>query len=396
MSKNVYNVIQELKKFCEGGEKIYIYGAGEYGVRCERLLRYLSIPVEAFMITNIEKNNSVKFGHQKEIDGVKIVEFNKQLFNDCAEKYRIIIAVSSQYYSEIIGKIKELPNKILYLLYSDATPMLEVTSKIGCTINCKFCPQKLLVQNYCSNEANKKKIYLDLDDFKNYLNNVPTVTRIRFCGMSEPFLNKDCANMIEYASRKGHVVDCYTTLVGLQYKDVDKVLDNVESIIVHIPDEERNADIPLTKDYIKVLQKVLSYKRYGKRIVPILSCHGTVNSQITNIIPQGIPISNEMQDRAGNLNLQEENLLHWNKLGPITCSICEHNNILNNNILLPNGDVLLCCMDYSLDYILGNLGNNTYEDISNSEKLQLIRYEMLLGNRELICRHCSMAKELFG
>jgi len=25
------------------------------------------------------------------------------------------------------------------------------------------------------------------------------------------------------------------------------------------------------------------------------------------------------------------------------------------NVLLPNGDVVLCCMDYGLDHILGNL-----------------------------------------
>jgi len=32
-------------------------------------------------------------------------------------------------------------------------------------------------------------------------------------------------------------------------------------------------------------------------------------------------------------------------------------------VLLPNGDVSLCCMDYGLDHIIGNLHKQTYEDV---------------------------------
>jgi len=31
--------------------------------------------------------------------------------------------------------------------------------------------------------------------------------------------------------------------------------------------------------------------------------------------------------------------------------------------LLPNGDISLCCMDYSLDHILGNLFTQEYDEI---------------------------------
>ncbi len=44
-------VISEIREFCKGKEKIYIYGAGVYGKRCKKILDYLNIPVEAFLIT---------------------------------------------------------------------------------------------------------------------------------------------------------------------------------------------------------------------------------------------------------------------------------------------------------------------------------------------------------
>ena len=31
--------------------------------------------------------------------------------------------------------------------------------------------------------------------------------------------------------------------------------------------------------------------------------------------------------------------------------------------MLPNGDVSLCCMDYSLSYIIGNMFEQEYEEI---------------------------------
>jgi len=43
-----------------------------------------------------------------------------------------------------------------------------------------------------------------------------------------------------------------------------------------------------------------------------------------------------------------------------TCGCVEH---LYHNVMLPNGDISLCCMDYGLDQILGNLYEKSYESI---------------------------------
>ena len=43
----------------------------------------------------------------------------------------------------------------------------------------------------------------------------------------------------------------------------------------------------------------------------------------------------------------------------LTCGCIED---LYHNILLPNGDISLCCMDYGLDHITGNLYEQSFED----------------------------------
>ena len=59
------------------------------------------------------------------------------------------------------------------------------------------------------------------------------------------------------------------------------------------------------------------------------------------------------------------NIQHrWNRIqhtdGPRTCGCVEN---LYHNVLMPNGDVSLCCMDYGLDNIIGNLDNQSYEEV---------------------------------
>ena len=47
-----------------------------------------------------------------------------------------------------------------------------------------------------------------------------------------------------------------------------------------------------------------------------------------------------------------------------------------HNITLPNGDVSLCCMDYGLEHIIGNLLEQDYEDVipDNNACFNLCRF----------------------
>jgi hypothetical protein len=76
-------------------------------------------------------------------------------------------------------------------------------------------------------------------------------------------------------------------------------------------------------------------------------------------------------NRAGNLSREiiskpelakvADRVLHAEKkTKPMTCGCLE---LLYHNVLLPNGDVSLCCMDYQLTHILGNLFVQSYDDV---------------------------------
>ena len=257
-------------------------------------------------------------------------------------------------------------------------PTLEITTVIpkkGCVVDCVFCPQEILKKSY-----NDEMWYMSMADFKRAIDKVPTEVRIIFSGFIEPFMNKHCSDMMIYAHERGHPVAVFTTAVGMTIDDVEKIkhipYDDGPNggFTLHLPDEEHLAKHPVTKRYIEVIKAI---KEANLNSFYLMSM-GKVDDKILDLnlwsedeihIPQ-------MWSRAGNLRgeamvkpelrrvagrvsdaakFNEENY----KDVELTCGCIED---LYHNILLPNGDISLCCMDYGLDHITGNLYEQSFED----------------------------------
>lgn len=100
-----------------------------------------------------------------------------------------------------------------------------------------------------------------------------------------------------------------------------------------------------------------------------------------------------MHDRAGNLDDDILISATRKRHGKISCSLCGQ--ALNHNILLPDGRVLLCCMDYGMKHVLGNLLQQSYEEIINGSEMQRLKCA-INGDEsiDLLCRGCSSATEI--
>ena len=200
--------------------------------------------------------------------------------------------------------------------------------------------------------------------------------------------------MIEYAANK-HEVSLYSTLVGVKMEDVEKLIHiPYRKCVIHIPDKNCYANINVSSEYIEVLQKFLNAKKAGgERLVNHLSCQGKPDSRIKNLI-QGFYILDDMEDRGGLLNNEEEIEKSEYNRGSIVCRHCGVTR-LNHNVLFPDGTVGLCAEDWSLRHPLGNLLQQSYEEIRESPMLQYIRKSLLIEEEnDILCRHCIHAKKL--
>ena len=256
--------------------------------------------------------------------------------------------------------------------------------KKGCAVGCKICPQKLLTNNYEMPDD-----FLSFENFVTILNKVPKSYRIDFSGYAEPFLNKECSKMIKYAYGLGYSICCYTTLVGANEDDVD-LLSTISfspfcPLTIHLPDKNGIMPIKVTEKYKNLLKYLIS-KRIPSSYFMTMDGMGEVNSEVYEIVGK---LHNFTQiSRASNL----DNVAKVQRVsGKIRCNPMPK---LNHNIILPNGDAQLCCMDYGLKHTIGNLITDTHDSLFESEEFIKIKNAMENDSDDILCRFCEMAEPI--
>lgn len=264
---------------------------------------------------------------------------------------------------------------------------VELTLAIGCKLNCKFCPQSKLVKRYIE-LFGRENLQMSFEAFTKILDSVEVGTGVGFAGMVEPFQNPDCVRMIRYAYEKGYKVNLATTLEGATLEDADALKDvDFDGIRLHIPDAEGNAHFSLSDEYIRVFKEFIKRKDICE-----CHCHGTIHPLVKPYLNSSISVSSALMNRAGNLEFKE--LETFDHKGEVICGCGSVNGFGGwTPVVMPNGAVVLCCMDYGMKHVLGNLVTQTWREISESREYEQVEKGFDNESVELLCRKCPAAQK---
>lgn len=373
------------------GKKIIIYGASVIAQDVIREIKKREVEIMGCCVSKKELN-------RKEVEGIPVVQVN-EIPVLTYEGALFVIAMKTANQKEVheilegmgITDYIDIPENLCMSSINRQRifiPGMEITTKIGCSVNCRYCPQDVLCRAYGDGHD---KYLLSLHTFKTCLDKMPQDTLILFSGFAEPFLNPECIDMMEYSVQQGHRTLLNTTLVGMNMEDARRMVKlPVEAVILHTPDKEGYANIPMTKEYFEVMDFLLESKKGDNRsFFDTANCQGTPHPEIVKFINNRVSFANlVLIDRAGNLGGSEidENVCHTGKI------ICTKSVVLNRNVLLPDGTVVLCCMDFGLKHELGNLLYDSYDEIINGKAMNNIKMNMEDG-RDVLCRRCSLARQ---
>lgn len=388
------NLKKDIEEIIANTDCLFIYGTGMYGRNIYNILKELDIRIDAFVETKPEKT---------ELFGLPIYSVDNILQKNCCLVLGLNRLNSSFVQNILKNKHFNMENIIFGYKYidnggnrsgyDDNTPTLEITTRIGCKVNCRYCPQKNLISNY--SKETRDNIQMSMETFIECIDKIPAKCNILFCGMAEPLLNPDCIEMMKYAISTGRKVDLYTTLVGIDEKHLDELLKlPVSFVTLHVADKYGYAKIKKDDQYYRMVEKVINYiKDDGTAFVNMCNAQAEPDEKVKQICAGKYEIIHELHDRAGNIN--DDNLIKATKIrkGKISCSLC--GKALNHNILLPDGRVLLCCMDYGMKHVLGNLMEQSYEEIMNGKEINKIK-DAINGDEsiDVLCRGCSSATEI--
>jgi radical SAM protein with 4Fe4S-binding SPASM domain len=275
---------------------------------------------------------------------------------------------------------------------------LEITTMIGCPLMCNYCPQDNLRDAY-GKDGDK---YMSLATFKQALANYSPEARIDFSGMSEPWVNPDCTDMMQYCLEQGRRVAVYTTLYNWSREDTDRMAElmvqyagQFEVFSVHYPDNLGNMKgWKYSEDWeyaLRVTQAVCQHANI-KTEGMTMSGLGQVHDELSHL---GIRLWNwSGHDRAGSLPLEQVKeqtvQIAPRHEVPIRCGKTPR---YDQNVVLPNGDVVLCCMDYDNKHVLGNLNTHTIAEIRGQDAFKNLLKENAQDrfSTNSLCRTCTDA-----
>jgi len=227
-------------------------------------------------------------------------------------------------------------------------------------VNClEYCPQEIITREYKGNKT------LILRNFKWLIKSLPLGLPISFAGVSEPFQNQECTDMIEYAHALGHPLIVFTTLYGLKPEDAERIINmRYLYFTLHMPDACGVSKIPRSKEYYETLDIILT---------------GTPNLSFMSMNDNFVTDRNEYIHR----NLEPVRI-HGR-------AFCEKHET-PNYIMMPNGDVHFCCQTKGCCDRIGNLYAVSYPGLvnrfhSNSKRMQL--------DPSSICHKCSIASPYY-
>jgi radical SAM protein with 4Fe4S-binding SPASM domain len=246
---------------------------------------------------------------------------------------------------------------------------LEITVAVGCPYKCDVCPQPALVNAYRSD----KKVF-NFADFKSILYKVPRDVCINFAGFTEPFYHPrvhEMMSLVRFLQFSG--LQIFSTLMGLREDQINTLkLVRPDYFHVHVPD---------TKSFVvsPTAWKIVHDRFLSSKLPATYMTMGALPEEIRlQLAIHRIPVETpDMLSRGGSLWISKD------IKGPICCAMERW----HSNVLLPNGDVYGCCMDFGLTVRLGNLLSQPYSDIFTAGETW--RTNMERDATGTICSRCE-------
>lgn len=282
-----------------------------------------------------------------------------------------------------------------------------------CNFHCTFCPTaypELLASVARPRGVMKYELFCKIiDDCKAFPN---PLGKLHLYKDGEPFLNKHLGKMIAYAKRSGVAKSIETTTNGsllnleTSKKIIDAGLDRIRISIEHVHDRGYKLITGNFSDYSSILSNVerLYYEKQKRKSK--LHIHvKLVDVGFTD--EEKIKFFTDFDGLADEIFIDE--LMGWSDSGRFDFTLgrspevgmSRRTQINRYRIVCPqpfytlsvnfNGLVSVCCVDWTMNTVVGDCGIEELPAIWNGVKLKRFRLMHLEGNRKAnsACRNCQ-------
>ncbi len=247
-----------------------------------------------------------------------------------------------------------------------------------CNLRCSFC--------FVTEGMNRPEGFMSFELFRKVIDDVPELEHLCMHNWGEPLLNKDIFRMFDYAHSSGvkHIV-MNTNGTLLTSKMIDRIIESPLSIIRFSIDGSpetfkrvRGIELSMIKENILRL-KAEKEKRRPNLVIGVV-----------------FTVEDESWEDADEYISYWKTIVDQVRLQPkLTQSprqeICPEpfGKDYGKLVVLWDGTVIPCCVDYNATLKLGNARNDSVWDLWYSSKIWKLREQHLSGDFPKTCENCN-------
>ncbi|MFQ5444699.1 MAG: radical SAM/SPASM domain-containing protein [Nitrospinales bacterium] len=247
-----------------------------------------------------------------------------------------------------------------------------------CNLRCTFC--------FVTEGMERPDGFMELDLFKKVIDDSPGLEHLCMHNWGEPLLHKDIFKMIDYASDAGvKYVVMNTNGTLLTDKMIDKIVNSSLSIIRFSIDGSAETFKRVRGVELEKIEKnILKLKEKKEKVRPDLGM-GVV-----------FTVEDETQDDA------EEYIAHWETIvdhvrlqpkliqSPRTETCPElFGKDYGKLVVLWDGTVIPCCVDYNATLSLGNAWQDSVMDLWRGKEIDELRRQHIDKEFHPTCANCN-------
>lgn len=251
---------------------------------------------------------------------------------------------------------------------------VEITN--SCNLKCSFCP-----------EGKRTKEFISIDKFENIINQIKEYTNlIALHVKGEPLLHPKLKEILEVCEKNNMLVNI-TTNATLLEKNLETLINSSAirqlNLSLHSITKNENTDTYNFEAYInsvlksskEILEKtniIISYRLWNLENIS----ENSENYHILNALESAFSVENlkeiakkeKFVKLAENAFLNQDLVFVWPSLeNEIISEEGTCWGLRNQVAILVNGDVVPCCLDGDGEIKLGNIFEESFENIINSE-----------------------------
>ncbi|MBI5427020.1 MAG: radical SAM protein [Nitrospinae bacterium] len=247
-----------------------------------------------------------------------------------------------------------------------------------CNLRCTFC--------FVTEGMDRPEGFMDFDLFKKAIDDSPGLEHLCMHNWGEPLLHKDIFRMIDYAVRSGvKYVVMNTNGALLTDKMIDRIVDSSLSIIRFSIDGspetfQKVRGVPLEK----IENNILKLKARKEKVRPALGM-GVV-----------FTVEEDTQEDASAYIAHWETIVDHVRLQPKLiqgprAEVCPEpfGKDYGKLVVLWDGTVIPCCVDYNATLRLGNAWEDRVMDLWHGEAIDRLRRRHLDKDFPPACANCN-------